>query len=179
SEVLSWTRKKPGTTSLRAIMYFDEVYGYIPPYPANPPSKGPLMTLMKQARAFGVGILLATQNPVDLDYKALSNAGTWLVGKLQTERDKGRLIEGLEGVAAERGSLSDRGYLENVISALSNRVFLMHDIHQPKPVVMQSRYALSFLRGPMSREQVADLMKPIKERRSSDKQPGGANPAVA
>src|SRR5262249_48487621 len=137
SEVLSWTRKQPGTTSLKAILYFDEVYGYIPPHPANPPSKTPLMTLMKQPRAFGVGIPLATQNPVDLDYKALSNAGTWLVGKLQTERDKARLIEGLEGVAAERGSLSDRGYLENVISALSNRVFLLHNVHQPKPVVMQ------------------------------------------
>jgi hypothetical protein len=179
SEVLSWTRKQPGTTSLKAILYFDEVYGYIPPHPANPPTKVPLMTLLKQARAFGVGILLATQNPVDLDYKALSNAGTWMVGKLQTERDKARLIEGLEGVAAERGSLSDRGYLENVISALGNRVFLLHDVHQPKPVVMQSRYALSFLRGPMSREQVADLMKPIKERRDSRKQPATADPSAA
>jgi hypothetical protein len=99
-EILNWTRKQPGTTSLRALVYFDEVFGYLPPHPANPPTKVPLMTLLKQARAFGVGVLLATQNPVDLDYKALSNAGTWFVGKLQTERDKARLVEGLEGVAA-------------------------------------------------------------------------------
>lgn len=163
SEVLGWTRKQAGTTSLRAILYFDEVFGYIPPHPANPPTKAPLMTLLKQARAFGVGILLATQNPVDLDYKALSNAGTWMVGKLQTERDKARLIEGLEGVAAEHGSLSDRGYLERVVSALGNRVFLLHDVHQPKPILMQTRWALSFLRGPMTRDQVAELMKEYKQ----------------
>ena len=169
SEVLGWTRKQPGTTSLRAIVYFDEVFGFIPPYPANPPTKAPLMTLLKQARAFGVGILLATQNPVDLDYKALSNAGTWMIGKLQTERDKARLIEGLEGVAAERGTLTDRGYLESVISALGNRIFLLHDVHQPKPVLMQTRWALSFLRGPMTREQVAELMKPVKERLASER----------
>src|SRR5205823_8859005 len=104
------------------------------------------------------------QNPVDLDYKALSNAGTWFIGKLQTERDKARLVEGLEGVAAERGTLSDRNYLENVISALKNRVFLLHNVHQGKPVVFQSRWALSFLRGPMNREQIATLMKPLKEK---------------
>jgi hypothetical protein len=161
-EVLSWTRKQPGTSNLRAVVYFDEVFGYLPPYPANPPTKLPLMTLIKQARAFGVGLLLATQNPVDLDYKALSNAGTWFVGKLQTERDKARLIEGLLGVAAERGTLSDRGYLENVISALGSRVFLMHDVHRGNPILIQSRQALSFLRGPMTREQVATLMAPFK-----------------
>src|SRR5262249_59809138 len=108
SEVLAWTRKQSGTSNLRAIVYFDEVYGYLPPHPGNPPSKPPLMTLLKQARAFGVGILLATQNPVDLDYKALSNAGTWFVGKLQTERDKARLLDGLQRAAAERGAHADR-----------------------------------------------------------------------
>ncbi len=161
-EVLSWTRKQPGTTNLRAIVYFDEVFGYLPPHPANPPTKQPLMTLLKQARAFGVGILLATQNPVDLDYKALSNAGTWFVGKLQTERDKARLVEGLEGVAAERGTLTDRNYLETVISALGQRTFLLHDVHRNQPVLFQSRWALSFLRGPMTRDQVALLMKDRK-----------------
>lgn len=161
-EVLSWTRKQSGTTDLRAILYFDEVFGYLPPHPANPPTKVPLMTLLKQARAFGVGVLVATQNPVDLDYKALSNAGTWFVGKLQTERDKARLIEGLQGVAAERGTLNDRGHLEQVISALGNRVFLLHDVHRPQPILFQTRFALSFLRGPMTRDQVAQLMEPLK-----------------
>jgi hypothetical protein len=164
-EVLSWTRKRSGTTDLRAILYFDEVFGYLPPHPANPPTKQPLMTLLKQARAFGVGVLLATQNPVDLDYKALSNAGTWFVGKLQTERDKARLVEGLRGVAAERGTLSDRNHLETVISALGNRVFLLHDVHRPQPVLFQTRHALSFLRGPMTRDQVAQLMEPTKRTR--------------
>jgi hypothetical protein len=161
-EVLGWVRRQPGTSSLRAVLYFDEVFGYLPPYPANPPSKGPLLTLLKQARAFGLGILLATQNPVDLDYKALSNAGTWFVGKLQTERDKLRLLDGLESVAAEQGTLTDRSYLETVISSLGNRVFLMHDVHRPKPLLFQSRWALSLLRGPMTREEVGRLMEPYK-----------------
>src|SRR4029078_9913315 len=112
-EVLSWVRKQPGTTSLRAVLYFDEVYAYLPPHPANPPSKGPLMTLLKQARAFGLGVLLATQNPVDLDYKALSNAGAWFVGKLQPERDKARLLDGLETVAGEHGTGMDRRQIES------------------------------------------------------------------
>jgi hypothetical protein len=161
-EVLGWVRRQPGSSNLRAVVYFDEVFGYLPPHPANPPSKGPLLTLLKQARAFGVGILLATQNPVDLDYKALSNAGTWFVGKLQTERDKLRLLDGLESVAAEQGTLTDRSYLETVISSLGNRVFLMHDVHRPGPVLFQSRWALSLLRGPMTRDEVGRLMEPYK-----------------
>jgi hypothetical protein len=162
-EVLAWTRRQTGTTNLKALLYFDEVFGYLPPHPANPPSKGPLLTLLKQARAFGVGVLLATQNPVDLDYKALSNAGTWFVGKLQTERDKARLLEGLESVAAEHGTLTDRSYLERVIASLGSRVFLLHDIHRPSPLLFQSRWSLSFLRGPLTREQVAQLMEPFKQ----------------
>jgi hypothetical protein len=162
-EVLGWTRRQTGTTGLRALVYFDEVFGYIPPHPANPPSKQPLMTLLKQARAFGVGVLLATQNPVDLDYKALSNAGTWFVGKLQTERDKARLLDGLESVAAEHGTLTDRGYLERVIASLGNRVFLLHNVNDGTPKLFQSRWALSFLRGPLTRDQVAELMRPVKE----------------
>ncbi len=161
-EVLSWTRRQSGTSNLRALVYFDEVFGYLPPHPHNPPSKQPLLTLLKQARAFGVGVVLATQNPVDLDYKALSNAGTWFVGKLQTERDKARLLEGLESVGREQGTLTDRAYLEKVIASLGSRVFLMHSIHRSKPTLMQSRWALSFLRGPMTREQVSQLMQPFK-----------------
>src|SRR5205085_5293727 len=163
-EVLSWTRKQQGTTSLRAILYFDEVFGYLPPHPANPPSKAPLMTLLKQARAFGVGVLLATQNPVDLDYKALSNAGTWFVGKLQTERDKARLLDGLEGAAAERGARSNRADLEKTIGSLSNRVFLLHNIHRGgEATVFQTRFALSFLRGTMTRDEIGRLMAPLKD----------------
>jgi hypothetical protein len=173
-EMLSWTRRQSGTSNLRALLYFDEVFGYLPPHPANPPSKAPLLTLLKQARAFGVGVLLATQNPVDLDYKALSNAGTWFVGKLQTERDKMRLLEGLETVAAETGTLTDRSYLETVISSLGNRVFLLHDIHRSAPSLFQSRWALSFLRGPMTKDQVSRLMEPVKRRN----QPAAAPMAI-
>jgi hypothetical protein len=161
-EVLSWTRKQAGTSNLRALLYFDEVFGYLPPT-ANPPSKRPLLTLLKQARAFGVGILLATQNPMDLDYKALSNAGTWFVGKLQTDRDKARLLEGMESAAAEHGHLTNRAHLDSVISSLGNRIFLLHDIHRPEPILFQSRWSLSFLRGPLTREQVGTLMGPLKK----------------
>jgi hypothetical protein len=164
-EVLAWTRRQTGTSNLRAMVYFDEVFGYLPPHPGNPPSKGPLLTLLKQARAFGVGVLLATQNPVDLDYKALSNAGTWFVGKLQTERDKARLLDGLQSVASEHGTLTDRGYLEKVIASLGSRVFLLHDINAGKPRLFLTRHALSFLRGPMSREEVSRL---TEKARASD-----------
>jgi hypothetical protein len=186
-EVLSWMRRQQGTTSLRAILYFDEVFGYLPPYPANPPTKQPLMTLLKQARAFGLGVLLATQNPVDLDYKALSNAGTWFVGKLQTERDKARLLEGLEGVAAERGTLSNRSHLETVISALANRIFLLHSIHTGQPRLFQTRWALSFLRGPVTLDQIPRLLElagqrheePAAEEETADGAVPGAPPAEA
>ena len=176
-EVLSWIRKQPGTTSLRALLYFDEVFGYLPPHPGNPPSKRPLMTLLKQARAFGLGVLLATQNPVDLDYKALSNAGTWFVGKLQTERDKARLVEGLEGVDSERGQLTDKAHLERVISALGNRVFLLHNVHRGKPVLFQSRHALCYLRGPITPDRINDLMGPLKEQTQPEAS-GGCQPPV-
>ncbi len=94
SKLVTWMRRQSGTTDLRTLLYMDEVAGYLPPT-ANPPTKRPIMTLMKQARAFGVGVVLSTQNPVDIDYKAMSNAGTWMVGRLQTERDKQRLLDGM------------------------------------------------------------------------------------
>jgi hypothetical protein len=134
----------------------DEIAGYFPPV-ANPPSKQPLLTLLKQARAFGVGVVLATQNPVDLDYKGLSNIGTWFIGRLQTDRDKARMLDGLEGAAA--GSLN-RGDADRVLSALAKRVFLLHNVHEPKPVVFQTRWTMSYLRGPLSREQIGTLMGP-------------------
>jgi hypothetical protein len=121
---------------------------------ANPPSKAPLLTLLKQARAYGVGVVLATQNPVDLDYKGLSNTGTWFLGRMQTERDKARVLDGLEGAAA--GAL-DRRDAERILSALGKRVFLLHNVHENKPVVFQTRWTMSYLRGPMSRAQIAAL----------------------
>jgi hypothetical protein len=157
-ELIAWMRAQPGTSSLRAILYMDEVFGYLPPT-ANPASKMPLLTLLKQARAFGLGIVLATQNPVDLDYKALTNAGTWLVGRLQAERDKARLLDGLEGASAAAGRALDRAKTDAILSALPKRVFLMHDVHEDAPVLLQTRWTLAYLRGPLTREQIRALSK--------------------
>ena len=155
AEVLAWVRAQPGTSSLRALLYFDEVFGYLPPV-ANPPSKQPLLTLLKQARASGLGVLLATQNAVDLDYKALSNAGTWFLGRLQTERDKARLMDGLE---AAGGALhGTRDSLDATLSSLGKRRFLLHSVHAKQPVVFESRWALSYLRGPLTKEDIRRLM---------------------
>lgn len=157
SEILGWTRSQPGTTSLRAIVYMDEIAGYFPPV-ANPPSKAPLLTLLKQARAFGVGVVLATQNPVDLDYKGLSNAGTWFIGRLQTERDKSRLMEGLESLSAVAGAAFDATSIDKMISGLQKRVFLMNNVHEDGPEVFQTRWTLSYLAGPATRAQIKQLM---------------------
>jgi hypothetical protein len=169
NQVLGWMRTQSGTTSLRAIVYMDEVFGFLPPI-GNPPSKVPLLTLLKQARAFGVGIMLATQNPVDLDYKALSNAGTWFVGRLQTERDKNRLLDGLEGVATATGTQFNRREIDKMISSLGSRVFLMNNTHEDAPVIFHTRWAMSYLRGPLTRDQIKRLM-------SSYVKPAAAAPA--
>ena len=162
NEVLSWVRSQPGTSSLRAILYMDEVFGYFPPT-ANPPSKLPMLTLLKQARAFGLGIVLATQNPADLDYKGLANAGTWFLGRLQAERDKLRVLEGLEGASVAAGRQFDRQKIEAILSALGSRVFLMNNVHEDHPVVFQTRWTLSYLRGPLTRDQIAQLMASRKQ----------------
>ncbi len=153
SAVESWMRAQTGTPSLRAIVYFDEIHGYLPPV-ANPPSKGPMLRMLKQARAFGVAQVLATQNPVDVDYKALSNAGTWFIGKLQTEQDKARLLDGLESAAP--GGLNRAAY-DRVISALGKRVFLLHNIHAKGGQLFQTRQALNYLAGPLTRAQIPAL----------------------
>jgi DNA helicase HerA-like ATPase len=153
NEVVSWMRVRSGTQSLRVILYMDEIFGFMPPV-ENPPSKRPFLTLLKQGRAFGLGVVVATQNPVDLDYKALSNAGTWLIGRLQTERDRERLADGLASAAL--GGL-DGAELARTIASLDKRVFLMHNVHESKPVLFQSRWTLSYLAGPMTREQIRGL----------------------
>jgi hypothetical protein len=160
NQLLGWMRAQQGTTSLRALFYMDEIYGYLPPS-AMPPSKKPMMILLKQARAFGLGILLATQNPVDLDYKALANIGTWWIGRLQTERDKARLLDGLEG-AMSGNTKFDRKEMEVAISSLGNRVFLMNNVHEDGPVIFHVRWIMSYLSGPLAREQVKRLMDPIR-----------------
>ncbi len=172
NEVLAWVRTQPGTSSLRAVLYMDEIFGYFPPI-SNPPSKVPMLTLLKQARAFGLGVVLATQNPVDLDYKGLSNAGTWFLGRLQTQRDKDRVLEGLEGASTAAGHAFDRKNMDEILSSLGSRVFVMNNVHEDHPVVFQTRWTLSYLRGPLTREQIQKLMASRKQKTV----PGVSKPA--
>lgn len=181
NQLLGWMRAQQGTTSLRAIFYMDEIYGYLPPT-AMPPSKKPMMFLLKQARAFGLGILLATQNPADLDYKALANIGTWWLGRLQTERDKMRVLDGLEGAANTAGGKFDRQIMEQTLAGLGNRVFLMNNVHEDHPVVFNVRWILSYLSGPLARNQIKALMDPIrpaKEEKATAEDDGFAPPGAS
>lgn len=178
NQTLGWMRTQSGTTSLRAILYMDEIFGYFPPT-ANPPSKVPLLTLLKQGRAFGLGVVLVTQNPVDLDYKGLSNAGTWFIGRLQTERDKARMLEGLEGIAGGTGMKFDRGQMEQTMAGLGNRIFLMNNVHDDAPEVFETRWDMSYLRGPLTRTQIKSLMDPVKQRTASSSPQAATVPAAA
>lgn len=156
----AWMRTLSGTTSLRAILYFDEVFGFFPPAPYNPPSKEPLLRLLKQGRGFGVGCILATQNPGDLDYKGLSNAGTWIIGKLQTENDLQRVLTGLQTAATADTQLQDDD-IRQMLASLRSRVFMLHNVHDPGgPILMHTRYTMSYLRGPLTRDQINILMRP-------------------
>ncbi len=158
SKLVTWMRTQPGTTDLRALVYMDEVFGFVPPT-AAPPAKKPILTILKQARAFGLGMVLSTQNPVDLDYKAISNAGTWMIGRLQTERDKARLLEGMTSAA---GGV-DIASLDDTISGLGKREFLLSSTRRPEPTVFGTRWAMSYLPGPLTREQIATLMDPVRD----------------
>ena len=170
-KVKTWMRRQGGTTELRALVYMDEVFGYFPPHPANPPTKRPLLTLLKQARAQGVGVVLATQNPVDLDYKGLANMGTWMVGTLQTQQDRERLASGLQGAGLEPKAV------DRLLGATKKRVFLLHDVHRKAPCLLQSRWAMSYLRGPLTREEISRLTKaspaPATARPPAEAAPGG------
>lgn len=154
-KIINYIRSLSGTTSLRALLYFDEVFGYLPPHPANPPSKTPILTILKQARAFGLGMVLATQNPVDLDYKALTNAGTWCIGKLSTDRDKKRILDGLDSSSLP----VTRSEMDELISGLESRNFILNSAHLKEPAVFHSRFAQAYLRGPMTRQQIKELME--------------------
>ncbi|MCJ7589744.1 MAG: DUF87 domain-containing protein [Woeseiaceae bacterium] len=158
NELIAWMRAQQGTSSLRAILYMDELFGYMPPV-ANPPSKKLFLTLLKQARAYGLGLVLSTQNPVDLDYKGLSNTGTWFIGRLQTERDKARVMEGLEGAS---GGDFDKQAMERTIAGLGKRRFLMHNVHENEAVVFGTRWVMSYLAGPLTRDHIRTLMSAAK-----------------
>ena len=160
------------------LLYIDEIFGYMPPV-SEPPSKRPLLSLLKQARAFGLGVVLATQNPVDLDYKGLSNAGTWFLGRLQTERDKNRVLDGLEGATAESGESFDRSTVSEILSNVGKRVFLMHNVHDDGPAVFQTRWALSYLAGPMTRNQIRAVMASKGQGQDTDPTTAETKPSEA
>jgi hypothetical protein len=171
SKLATWMRRQSGTTDLRALLYMDEVAGYLPPT-ASPPTKKPIMTLMKQARAFGVGVVLSTQNPVDVDYKALSNAGTWMIGRLQTEQDKNRLLDGMSAAA---GGV-DVNAVGATISGLAKREFVLRRAGKDSPEVFTTRWAMSYLRGPLTRDQISTLMA---ERKASQPSQTASDPSAA
>ncbi|MBR8465071.1 ATP-binding protein [Campylobacter sp. faydin G-140] len=181
NEIIAWMRSTEGTSSLRALLYMDEIFGFFPPN-ANPPSKTPMLTLLKQARAFGIGCVLSTQNPVDIDYKGLSNIGTWFIGRLQTAQDKARVIDGLSGIS---GSNLDKSEIEKTISNLAKRNFLVKNINEDGLAVISTRWALSYLKGPLSREQITNLMSKKKANLKSNTESktknlkGGAKPILA
>jgi hypothetical protein len=152
-KLITWMRRQPGTHRLRVLVYFDEVMGFVPPS-AMPPAKKPILTLFKSARAFGVGMVLATQNPVDVDYKGLANAGTWMIGRLQTEQDKARLLDGLSSA----GGTVDIKDVGDVIGGLGRREFMMRGTGREAPMLFTTRWAMSYLRGPLTREQISTLM---------------------
>jgi Helicase HerA, central domain len=165
NNMLGWMRSQAGTSSLRAVLYMDEIFGYFPPN-GNPPSKTPMLTLLKQARAFGLGLVLATQNPVDLDYKGLANTGTWFIGRLQTENDKARVLEALSGAMSGSNAMSQSD-LDKMLSSLGKRVFLMHNVHEAHPVTFQTRWTMSYLAGPMTGPQIKTLMAAKKSQAAS------------
>jgi hypothetical protein len=168
SRVVSWMRRQSGTSSLRALLYMDEVFGFLPPV-SEPPSKRPMLTLLKQARAYGLGVVLATQNPIDIDYKALSNCGTWFLGRLQTERDVARVIDGLEGATAAAGKSMDSSEVGRLLAGLASRVFLLKNAHEPGHILFHTRWAMSYLRGPLTRAEIRRLSPtPAEEPKPED-----------
>ncbi|MCU0242005.1 MAG: DUF853 family protein [Vicinamibacteria bacterium] len=172
-KVKTWMRRQPGTSTLRALVYMDEIFGYFPPHPANPPTKRPLLTLLKQARAQGVGVVLATQNPVDLDYKGLANIGTWMIGRLQTEQDRARLMEGLIGTGVDSQKIT------TLLDATRKRVFLLHDVHRDAPCLIHSRWTYAYLRGPLTRDELSRLPNEPAQSVPSATSPGQPAAAVA
>ncbi len=168
SKLVTWMRGQSGTTDLRVLVYMDEVAGYLPPT-ATPPTKKPIMTLMKQGRAFGVGVVLSSQNPVDVDYKALSNAGTWMIGRLQTDQDKKRL---LDGMSAASGGVDVKA-IDDVIAGLAKREFVLRRAGKDQPEIFATRWAMSYLRGPLTRDQIATLMTDQKQAVAEAKAGGG------
>jgi hypothetical protein len=158
NKLVSWVRRQPGTGELRALLYMDEIFGYFPPT-ANPPTKRPLITLLKQARAYGLGVLLSTQNPVDLDYRGLANMGLWTIGRLQTTQDQNRIRTGIEAALADS---EFPGEFDSLIAGVQKRVFLVHDIHRRKPELVHSRFAMSFLRGPITRDEIERLTEGMR-----------------
>ncbi len=159
NKYLSWMRRQSGSGSLKTLLYMDEIYGFFPAT-SNPPSKNPMLLLLKQARAFGIGVVLSTQNPVDLDYKGLSNIGSWFIGRLQTKQDVERVIDGLS--KSGEGAM-EKKQIASLISNLKKRVFLYKSVHADQLTLFTTRWVLNYLSGPITKSGIARLMKRKKE----------------
>ncbi|MCP4147420.1 MAG: ATP-binding protein, partial [bacterium] len=176
NEILYWIRTQPGSGNLKYLLYMDEIFGYLPPYPQNPPSKTPLLLMLKQARAFGLGLVLATQNPKDIDYKALTNMGTWFIGKLQADGDRERILEGLLGITMKSGKTVGKKQLKEIMTSLNNRKFLVKNVHSKGLSLFQTRWAMSYLAGPLTRDQLKILVKERKRALKQKTLPGTGAP---
>ncbi|MGB3212178.1 MAG: DUF87 domain-containing protein [Desulforhopalus sp.] len=174
NQFVGWMRKQQGASSLKALLYMDEIFGYFPPI-ANPPSKKPMLLLLKQARAYGIGVVLATQNPVDLDYKGLSNIGSWFVGRLQTRQDREKVVEGIVGGS---GGTLNLNQVKKLLSDMKGRQFLLHSIHLDKPLLFETRWVMSYLKGPISNYDIKRLMA-SKKKGYSDASAAGKVPSPA
>jgi DNA helicase HerA-like ATPase len=163
NQMVAWMRRQEGTTSLKALLYMDEIFGYFPPL-GNPPSKQPMLTLLKQARSFGIGIILSTQNPVDIDYKGLSNIGTWFLGRLQTKQDIDRVIDGLS--SASEGI--NKAQIASMLSNLEKRNFILNNINDDGIKVFETRWALSYLKGPIPKDGIKKLMSSKKSSKKDE-----------
>ena len=159
NKYIAWMRRQSGTSALKALLYMDEIFGYFPPT-KNPPSKEPMLILLKQARAFGLGVVLSTQNPVDLDYKGLSNIGTWFIGRLQTTQDIDKVIDGLGGKV---GSSFDKNEIKNMLANLQKRTFFLKSAHLEDIRLFSTRWVLSYLKGPLKKAEISTLMQAKKE----------------
>ena len=166
NKYIAWMRRQSGTSALKTLLYMDEIYGFFPPT-KNPPSKEPMLLLLKQARAFGVGVVLSTQNPVDLDYKGLSNIGTWFIGRLQTTQDIERVIDGLGGKV---GSSFDKSEIKNLLANLKKRTFFLKSAHLDDVRLFSTRWVMSYLKGPLKRDEISKLMQSQKEKQNIEKE---------
>ena len=147
--VVDYMYETGASNHLKLLVVMDEARGYLPPHPHNPGTKAPITTVLAQGRAQGIGMLLGTQNPMDIDYKALSNVGTWFVGRLR-ERDCARDLA---------NELENRGVDLKTVMNIPQRQFLLMDKHGGNDT-LKVRWCMNHLHGPIACKDLDLLEKP-------------------